>query len=121
MKISEMSTTQLSAFLCRVAAPLERIGMDENVGECLRHVAEQAGKAINPIQQFSVMLGTFVPLLLERHEADTMDILAAASGKTVDEIRAQKGMQTIAELRELLSDQDMMDFFTSSASTGKSV
>ena len=43
--------------------------------------------------------------------------MAAINDKTVEEIRSQKGMQTIKELKNALADPDLMDFFTSSVHT----
>lgn len=119
MKLSEMNSDQLSACLCKIAPALESIGMDEKFSDALKRIADK-DKDLKPAQQGAVMIGAFVPMLLGDHKDDTFAVLAALSGKTVKEIREQNGMQTIKEVKEALSDRDLMDFFMQSARTGAS-
>ena len=69
----------------------------------------RAGKLTN-IEQKARLIGAYIPALLQRHRADTMEILSALTGKSVAEIAAQPGMQTIREAKESL-DEDLMSFF----------
>lgn len=117
MKLSEMNGKELSACLCKIAAPIERIGMDEKTMTAFQNIAGMGD--LNRIQQGAALIGEFIPLLLGDHQTDTFAILAAMNGKTVDEISEQKGMQTIRELKSALSDPELMDFFTSSVRTAE--
>lgn len=117
MKLSEMNGEELSVCLCKIAEPLERIGFDEKTTETFQKIADLSKSGMNNIRQTSMMIGKFIPLLLGDHREDTFAILAAINGKTVEEIRSQKGMQTIKELKNALADPDLMDFFSSSVRT----
>lgn len=110
MKLSEMNGEELSVCLCKIAEPLERIGFDKKTTETFQEIADLSKSGMNNIQQTSMMIGKFVPLLLGDHREDTFAILAAINNKTVEEIRSQKGMQTIKELKNALADPDLMDF-----------
>lgn len=118
MKLSEMDSNRLTAFLCKIAPALENIGMDDKFSDALKRIANK-DKNLNPAQQGAAMIGAFVPLLLGDHKNDTFAILAAVSGKTVEEISEQNGMITLREVKDALNDPDLLDFFTSSVSTAK--
>lgn len=117
MKLSEMNGEELSVCLCKIAEPLERIGSDKKTTEAFQEISNFIKSGMNNIQQTTMMIGKFVPLLLGDHREDTFAILAAINDKTVEEIRSQNGMQTIKELKNALADPDLMDFFTSSVRT----
>ena len=112
-----MNGEELSVCLCKIAEPIERIGFDKKTTETFQEIADLIKNGMNNIQQTSIMIGKFVPLLLGDHREDTFAILAVINGKTVEEIRSQNGMQTIKELKNALEDPDLMDFFTSSVRT----
>lgn len=112
MKLSEMNTEQLAACLCRIAAPVERIGKDAHISAFFK---ENAGKTdTTVIELVSASIGALTPVLLGDHLADVMAILSALTDKTQAELRAQKGVQTVRDIRAVI-DQDLMDFFKSSA------
>lgn len=111
MKLSEMNTMQLADALVRIAGPLERIGKDEEMNEQMAEMGERfrSGKLTN-IEKMARMVSACISALLQRHRADTMEILSALTGKSVVEIAAQPGMQTIREAKESL-DEDLLSFF----------
>lgn len=111
MKLSEMDTRQLAAALCSLAAPIDRLCADKDVMAVIATIATGKGS-------LAAMLGKAAPVLLDKHYDDVVAVLAALTGKTADEISAQSGMQTIADIRACL-DQDLGSFFSSSAPTGK--
>lgn len=119
MKLSEMNGEELSVCLCKIAEPLERIGFDKKTTETFQKIADLSKSGMNNIQKASAMIGKYVPLLLGDHREDTFAILAAINDKTVEEIRSQNGMQTIKELKDALTDPDLMDFFSSSVHTAE--
>lgn len=119
MKLSQMTTEQITACLCRIAPALENIAMDEKINECFKRVAKKEESARSNVQRCAVMLSTFASLLLDKHKDDTFAVLAAINGKTAEEIRAQNGMQTIREVKDALSDLELMDFFTSFINMGE--
>ena len=111
MKLSEMNTAQLADALVRIAAPIERIGKDEELNRAMSEGVERlrAG-GMTKLQHNAAMLGMLIPALLERHRADTFTVLSALTGKSVQEIEGQPGVQTLREARECL-DGDLLSFF----------
>lgn len=114
MKLSEMSTDRLADVMVRIAEPVERIGSDEMLIDKLRALAQTGRKTA--IENAAAMVGTLVPVLLERRREDTYAVLAALTGKTAEEIAAQPAMVTLKEARESI-DADFLRFFGWSVST----
>ena len=114
MKLSEMSTDRLADVMVRIAEPVERIGSDEVLIDKLRALAQTGRKTA--IENAAAMVGTLVPVLLERRREDTYAVLAALTGKTAEEIAAQPAMVTLKEARESI-DADFLRFFGWSVST----
>ena len=114
MKLSEMSTDRVRKVMVEIAEPMERIGNDEVLNDKLRALA--ARKRMTRVEQYASMFGMLVPLLLERHIDDTYAVLAAMTGKTVEEISGQNVLVTMREARESI-DADFLRFFGWSVST----
>lgn len=116
MKLSEMNTDQMAKCMCELVEPAAEIMADEAVLKAI------AGFANTKDQSFLQMIGSaataLVPLLLKTHYTALVTVLSAMTGKSVAVIRKQKGLQTIKDVRECL-DQDLIDFFRSSAPTEK--
>ena len=113
MRISEMNTEELSRTLCRIAGPMERIGTDKAVNDAFTKIAGGMGEGTNLVR-LSRMVGQIAPVLLGAHFEDTVEIVAAMTGKTAQAVREQSGMQTIRDVMSFF-DENFMSFFTSSA------
>lgn len=112
MKLSEMNTIELSKTLCKIAEPIGRIGADAAISGIFRDFSKKSeGKTV--LQTATAMFSVIVPALLERHQEDTFSVISALTGKNVDEIRAQNGMETIRDIKGCF-DNDLMSFFKSS-------
>jgi hypothetical protein len=116
MKLSEMNTDQLAKCLCALTAPAAEIMGDENVLKALADMGKRDGRTM--LGLIADTARALVPLFLETHYGATVSILAAMTGKTAGAIRKQNGLQTIKEARACI-DQDLIDFFKSSAPTEK--
>ena len=117
MKLSEMSTAEMAACLCKVAQPLSRIGNDESINAYLRDSAETAKKERKTqMQVIAESIGVLIPVLMGSRLDDVITIVSAMTGKSEDEVRAQKGMETISDVRDFV-DHDFIDFFKQSAVT----
>ena len=112
-KISQMNTDELGAFLCEVAEPVSNLVTDAVVIEALTDMARKMQGNKSMFVVFGLFSSTVIPIMLgKNHKEDTYKILAAVSGKTVDEIRSQNGLKTAKEVWELLmTDRDMGDMF----------
>lgn len=111
MKISEMSTTQASAVLVKIMQPMQNILSDEKVMPGIQAVMgqETAEKAI------ALALRTIVPDLLKSHTGDFCAIIGAINSKTQKAIEQQGIVATMAQVKEIFSDKELLDFFKSSA------
>lgn len=113
MRLRDMNTVQLAAALCLLAGPLERIGGDAAITELFKNINQQKGE-ISRLQATAMFAGKLIPVLLDRHQEDTITALSVLTGKSVEKIKTQKGAQTIKDLRSVL-DKDLLDFFLLSA------
>ena len=52
-----------------------------------------------------------MPLLLNAHREDVYNILSSVGGITVDEVKAQNMLDTMQQLKEILQDKPLLDFF----------
>lgn len=108
MRISELSTEELAPILTELAVPVSDIAMDESTVATLRSIAEKKTE----IEQIGAFVREIFPLLLKTHLDSTCSIVAILTGKTLDEVKKQKGLQTIADAVGVV-DADLMDFFKS--------
>lgn len=118
MKLSEMNTVQLARTLCAIAPAVERLGKSKKIIGALQSFSDfRGGKGDGTmLEQITRLIAAITPALLdEKNLPDTAAIVAAMTEKTADEVLAQRGMQTIRDIRGLL-DADFIDFFMQSAS-----
>ena len=108
MRISQMSTEQLAPVLVELAIPVSDIATDQSTVDSLKAIAE--GK--NEISQLGAFVREIFPLLLKTHFDSTCSIVAILTGKTVDQVKKQKGLQTISDAVAVF-DADLLDFFRS--------
>ena len=115
MKLSEMNTRQLAAMLCRLTLPMSRIAQDEALSGVFKRLkdAMRANEYMTNMQKMAMLMDA-VPVLLEAHYEDTVEIIAAMTGKSAAEVDEQNGMETIKELAGCI-DSQFIDFFRSSA------
>lgn len=113
MKFSEMNTDQMAKALVMIAEPVSAIAKDENVLAVLKDLGKPK-KGQPPIMLYADMISGFIPVLLGAHKNDVYTIIAAMTGKTVEEVSEQPGLETVKQIREFL-DADFVSFFTSAA------
>lgn len=106
MKISEMSTAELAPVLCDIAEPIGNIAMDAETLSSIREVGEQKTN----VEQVGAFTRKIIPLLLKTHFDDMCCIIAALTGKTVETVKAQNGLQTINDAIDSV-DGELLDFF----------
>lgn len=114
MKLSDMSTEEMAVALCRIAAPVERICSDPAFGEMLRGIQENGKKRMTVREAVAAAFGALVPALLDRHREDTYVVLSVLTGKHVEDIKRQRGMDTVQDVMRCV-DKDLLSFFKPSA------
>lgn len=113
MKFSEMNTDQMAKVLVTIAEPVASIAKDEKVLAVIKDMTKSR-KGQPPIVLYADMISGFIPVLLGAHRNDVYAIIAAMTDKSVNEVAAQPGLETVAQIRAFL-DADFMSFFTSAA------
>ena len=115
MKLSEMTTDRAMDVLCEITPCITNITADEELLEELRSAIDP--KAVKTKAELMVKgvekITKLVPIVLKKRKADVFGILAALNEKTVEEIGKQNIIATMAQVREVVKDKDLMDFFKS--------
>lgn len=115
MKLFEMSTRDMARTLCSLTQPFANLCDDREVAQAMMALSNgMQGKGTGTLAD---IVARSVPVLLDRHYDDVVAILSALTGKTVEEINAQPGTETIADIRAVM-DGDLTSFFSLSAPTG---
>ena len=115
MKLSKMTTDRAMDVLCEITPCIANITADEELLEELRNAIDP--KAVKTKAELMVKgvekVTKLVPIVLKKRKADVFGILAALNEKTVEEIGKQNIIATMAQVREVVKDKDLMDFFKS--------
>lgn len=56
-----------------------------------------------------------VPIVFKKRKTDVLGIVAVLNGKTVDEIANQNFLITAMQVKEIIKDKNLLDFFKSCA------
>lgn len=117
MKISELSTDKGLDVLVELTPYVANIATSESLNREIRKLAEtKVADLKSRLQQIvfgADMYSRLIPILLKERRNDVYGIIAVLNEKPVDEIAGQNIMQTIAQIREIFSDRDFLDFFKS--------
>lgn len=115
MKLSEMTTDRAMDVLCEITPCIANITADEELLAELRKAIDP--KAVKTKAELMVKgvekITKLAPIVLKKRKADVFGILAALNEKTVEEIGKQNIIATMAQVREVVKDKDLMDFFKS--------
>lgn len=111
---SELGTDESLDVMVEIAAPAASIVNDTALIEELRKALPAGTHTQADVYRFAVSkIAVLVPIVLKQHRADLYAILSPFNGKTADEIGKQKFMQTCAEVKMLVCDKELVDFFKS--------
>jgi hypothetical protein len=115
MKLSEMTTDRATDVLCEITPCIANITADEELVAELRNAIDP--KSVKTKAELMVKgvekITKIIPIVLKKRKADVYGILAALNEKTVEEIGKQNIIATMAQVREVVKDKDLMDFFKS--------
>ena len=115
MKLSEMTTDRAMDVLCEITPCIANITADEELLTELRNAIDP--KAVKTKAELMVKgvekITKLAPIVLKKRKADVFGILAALNEKTAEEIGKQNIIATMAQVREVVKDKDLMDFFKS--------
>ena len=115
MKLSEMTTDRAMDVLFEITPCIANITADEELLAELRNAIDP--KAVKTKAELMVKgvekITKLAPIVLKKRKADVFGILAALNEKTAEEIGKQNIIATMAQVREVVKDKDLMDFFKS--------
>lgn len=120
MKLSELSTDAAASVLVSITPALSNILKDPDCREKIGKKADLKDMSVIGIYAAGLeKINEIIPFLLQTHKADVYAVLAALNGTTAEKIAAQNILVTMRQVREIINDKDLIDFFKSSAATEK--
>nr|DAP05012.1 MAG TPA: hypothetical protein [Caudoviricetes sp.] len=111
-KLSDLGTDECLDVLCAIAPSIQAIVEDKDIMTALGKAIDKKGltKAGVLMTAASKLVGA-VPLLFKTHREDVYNILSSVGGVTVEEVKAQNMLDTMQQLKEILQDKPLLDFF----------
>jgi hypothetical protein len=108
--------------LCEITPYISNIATDDELLGELRAAIKPGEDATRGMMILLVVekINKIVPVLLEKHKADVFGIIAALNGKTPEKIAKQNILVTMAQIREIVKDKELLDFFRSCADSEES-
>ena len=123
MKLSEISTERAADVLCELTPLVDSIITDEDLMQSLSAVVDREQTETMSVGQkmllVSSKLGKIVPILMKKRHAEMFGILAVLNEKTPEQISAQNMLVTMMQVRDLVNDRELIDFFKSCRNTGE--
>ena len=118
MKISDLSTDRALDVLCEILPNVNSICIDEELVEAVK---KKVSKKFSELSRAEILLIgaeklTEIGLIaLKKHRHDVLSILAAINGVEPEQVERQNIIKTMAMLRELAKDEELIAFFGSCA------
>lgn len=114
-KLSDLGTDECLNVLCEITPFVSNIVSDQDLMDGIGKGVDKKGMtSIGVIMLGIKRLSNAVPLLLKNHREDIYSIVSIVGGeKTTEEIAAQNIMVTLTQVRSLLRDKVLTDFFKS--------
>lgn len=123
MKLSEISTERAADVLCELTPLVDSIITDEDLMQSLSAVVNKEQTESMSVGQkmllVSSKLGKIVPILMKKRRAEMFGILAVLNEKTPEQIASQNMLVTMMQVRDLVNDRELIDFFKSCRNTGE--
>lgn len=114
MKLSELSTDQAADVLCELAPHVSSIVGDKALLDELSKKLDTKSKSVAEIYTFAAKkYALLVPILLKDHREDVFGVLAILNETDMESVGKQNIIETMRQVKEFLSDKDLMDFFAS--------
>ena len=118
MKLSELSTDRALDVLCEILPNVNSICIDEELVEAVK---KKISKNFTELTRAEILLTgaeklTEIGLIaLKKHRHDVLSILAAINGVEPEQVERQNIIKTMAMMRELAKDEELIAFFRSCA------
>lgn len=114
MKFSQLSTDRAADVLCQMTPYIANITGDKALLDTLREKLKKEGTSAAELYVFAAKkYASLVPILLKGHREDVFGILAVLNDTTIEKIGAQNILVTMAQIRSVVKDKEIVDFFKS--------
>jgi hypothetical protein len=118
MRLSEISTDRAADVLCEITTYVANIVTDEDlIGELKKTISGKAITRAELIALATEKINKLIPIVLKKRKADVFGILAVLNENTVEEIGKQNFLTTMRQVKEIVKDRELLDFFKSCAAT----
>lgn len=118
MRLSELSTDAAASVLLSITPALSNILKDPDLRNKIGKKADLKDKSVIGIYTAGLeKINEIISFLLDTHKADVYEILANLNKTTPDKIAEQNILETMTQMREIIKDKDLIDFFKSWAGT----
>lgn len=120
MKLSQLSTDEALDVLAEITPYITDIMSDETLLAELKNTI--GGKELSTAEVVAFganKISKIINILLKQNKKAVYGIIAALNKKSPDEIANQNFIATGKQIREIVKDRELWDFFTSFAHTEK--
>lgn len=120
MKLSELNTIDATKALSKITPCIANITSDQELLTELKktidlsQIENKAQYLITEINKITAI----IPILLEKRRNDIFGIIAAINNKSIDDLEQQNILITMREIKDLIQDKELIDFFKSCMDTG---
>lgn len=115
MRLSELNTDKVTDVLCEITPYVANIVTDDELLTELKR-AIKPGEAKTKAELLALgakKITTIVPIVLKKRKEDVFGIIGALNEKSAQEIGEQNFIITMKQIRELIKDKELLDFFKS--------
>ena len=111
-KLSDLGTDECMDVLCTIAPSIQAIVDDKDIMNALGKAVDKKGLTTAGVLMVatSKLVGA-VPMLFKTHREDVYNILSSVGGVTVEDVKAQNMLDTMRQMKEILQDKPLLDFF----------
>ena len=114
MKLSELTTDQAADVLCEITPFIMNIAGDKTLLDELKNKFDLTNNSVAEMFVFAAdKYARIAPIVLKKHRLDVFSILAILNNTEVEKIANQNFIWTMKQIRDLLNDKELIDFFKS--------
>lgn len=121
MKLSEFATDRAVDVLCEISVYITHIVTDNELMDELKKKLKLTGEE-SRIEIMTIAMekiSKLAPLVLKKHKSDIFGILAVIYDVTIDDVSKQSIVKTMEQVRDMIKDKELVDFFKSCVSGEK--
>ena len=111
-KLSDLGTDECMDVLCTIAPSIQAIVDDKDIMNALGKAIDKNGlTAAGVLMAATSKLVGAAPMLFKTHREDVYKIISTVGGITVEDVKAQNMLDTMRQMKEILQDKPLLDFF----------